>query len=805
MQPTHSPHLILPSRSWVGRVLLLFGLIGIGFGALWIAAHAYLTPERLRTLLVEHVSTATGRTLTLDGDVRVHVGLEPRVELGAISLSNAPGMKDALMLKAERMSVAVDAIQLLFGTLVLTEVTLDAPELVLERNASGTANWDIQPPKKSEKSKAVVSDKIADDSEAQEGDIPPLLFQRLVLDRAKITLREANVAAKTIFLDRLSLDASSMDDPVRAEVSGSFDNVPFSLKGILGPFAVIAAGDGKYPFAVQSLLGAVEWATTGELQLKQRRIEAVTAALTAKVKQLQNLSSLLNHAFPDDVEGKITATIKADSDGVTVDEFNADFRDKGQLSFTGKAIGDWRRSQFTGGELKGLLHAGSLSALAELINVPLAGSEPVHLPFAASYTAKTEVINAQISSAQVGANNFTIDYNRTPQRATLAITDARFDLRSYVPQPEALPAAGKMATKKEKAAKEAESDALVQFWKSRDSLVDEATLKATSIILMGEGSAPLALEKVEAKIASSADITRLNFSAIAGSGGNIALEALATPAGSGRPAHLSLKSVTRLKNAAPLVAAVAGVPALESGNGALLIDIGGNAATENALRNSLTGSVQLLSEQPRLNKAWVSDSIGLLGNAATLLLRGTSLEQASCIALRLQGDKGVFTSRVAAIDSRDVVLVGDGAVNVGGERVDMLLTPYGKTPDLAALVGSVRVSGSFNDVKTSVVLPGLSQAADGTIRLSGQAAGALVNAAGSLIGNKSKVRLPGVTAIPENLCGQLLVRDANGFTTVAERATLSFHKQTPATDKTEPMRLESIVPKGRELLKNFLP
>ncbi|MCA3270053.1 MAG: AsmA family protein [Thalassospira sp.] len=804
MQPSHAPHLILPSRSWVGRVLLLFGLIGLAFGALWLAANSYLTPERLRTLLVEHVATATGRTLTLDGDVRVHVGLEPRVELGAISLSNAPGMQDALMLKAERMSVAVDAIQLLFGTLVLTEVTLDTPELFLERNAAGVANWDIRPTQKAGKKQAAALENSEHSDTAATNDMPPLLFQRLVLSRAKIVLREAEEPEKTILLDRLSVDANSMNDPIRAEVSGSFDNVPFSVKGILGPFAVIAAGDGKYPFAVQSLLGAMEWATTGELQLKQRRVQAITAALTAKVSQLQNLSTLLNHPFPDGLDGKITATLQADSGGVTISEFNADFRDKGRLNFSGNALGDWRRGAFTGGTITGQLEAGSLSALAALLNIPLVGEELVRVPFNVSYAAKDQAIKAEISSAQLGANSFTAQYNRTSQRATVAITDARFDARSYAPKPAALPAAGTLGTAQDNTAKKAEQDAFAAFWKSRSRLADEATLSAKSVILMGEGADPLALENVEARFVSSVDATRITLNAATRGDGKLSLDVAAVPAAAKRSAQLSIKSETRLANAAPLIATLTGVPALDSGNGAVLVDVSGNATTVDSFRKSLSGSLQILSEQPQLNKAWVSSSIGLLGDAATVLLKGTSLEKASCVAVRLQGDKGQFNSRVAALDSRDVVVVAEGNVNIGSERVDMLLTPYGKTPDLAALVGSIRLSGAFSDIKTSAVLPGLTQAADGTIRLSGQAAGALVNAAGSLLGNKSKLKLPGVAAIPENLCSQLLVRDGTGQATVAERAALSFHKGG-AAEKSEPVRLENLMPKGKELLKKFLP
>lgn len=134
--------------SWsLGQVLRLariFAWIAGGFLVLAVALAALPGlvdwqdyKPRLATLL----SSAAGRTVSLDGPLSVDLLPQPVLVVRDVRMSNAPGASAPTLLEARRLAVRLSWQALLQGRIEIVRIVLDEPRLTLEPGADGKPNW----------------------------------------------------------------------------------------------------------------------------------------------------------------------------------------------------------------------------------------------------------------------------------------------------------------------------------------------------------------------------------------------------------------------------------------------------------------------------------------------------------------------------------------------------------------------------------------------------------------------------------------------------------------------------------------
>src|SRR3569832_2294967 len=81
---------------------------------------------------IEHrVSSATGRSFVINGDLDVDISLHPLVRVQGIVLGNAEWGIAPEMLKMDELAFRIDLVKLLRGQVVLPELHLHRPRLLL--------------------------------------------------------------------------------------------------------------------------------------------------------------------------------------------------------------------------------------------------------------------------------------------------------------------------------------------------------------------------------------------------------------------------------------------------------------------------------------------------------------------------------------------------------------------------------------------------------------------------------------------------------------------------------------------------
>ena len=126
--------------AWVGVALIVA-----------LAAAAYVALNRydynkLKPRIAHMVAEATGRELTLGGEVGLHFGFSSSLVIEDVALANATWASDPHMITARRIEIGIRLLPLLFGDIALKRLTLDGVDVVLEMNKAGQRSWEFTPP-----------------------------------------------------------------------------------------------------------------------------------------------------------------------------------------------------------------------------------------------------------------------------------------------------------------------------------------------------------------------------------------------------------------------------------------------------------------------------------------------------------------------------------------------------------------------------------------------------------------------------------------------------------------------------------
>ena len=95
----------------------------------------------LRGPIASYFGHQLGRPVVIAGDLNVKLGWTPRIQVDDISIGNAAWSKDPQMVHVQRMNLRVELLSLLTGVPVVPAVELVEPQVLLEKNSDGAANW----------------------------------------------------------------------------------------------------------------------------------------------------------------------------------------------------------------------------------------------------------------------------------------------------------------------------------------------------------------------------------------------------------------------------------------------------------------------------------------------------------------------------------------------------------------------------------------------------------------------------------------------------------------------------------------
>lgn len=137
-----------------GFVFRLFGRM-IGFalkatlfvGALVVVGaatmYALFDAEQYRRVVTQRLVDVTGRAVSIDGPVELHLSLPPSVVLNDVRIRNARWGTRSDMARIRRVEARLNPLRAIAGDSGMTDIRLEGVDLYLETGPGGIGNWEL--------------------------------------------------------------------------------------------------------------------------------------------------------------------------------------------------------------------------------------------------------------------------------------------------------------------------------------------------------------------------------------------------------------------------------------------------------------------------------------------------------------------------------------------------------------------------------------------------------------------------------------------------------------------------------------
>jgi uncharacterized protein involved in outer membrane biogenesis len=298
-------------RAGLKRAAVVLGAIVL----LFVVGVAVLPSAFWRWLIIHEVAAATGRPVTIDGDVRVHLfSLSPQLTVEGLSVANAPWAHGKNLLSIKRFDATLSLKSLLRFHLIFPQVTIDTPVLDVERDSSGRTNWDIARPSTAMPSRSASS---------------PLhlpVVQELNLSNG--VLNAVDRVRKLSFEGQVSVQESqhtSDDHALKLRGSGTLNSKPFRL--VLDGEPLIGVDPSK-PYGFETTI------TAADIKLNARAsiahpfdLAKLQAIFHVSGSDLADVYYLTGLALPNTPAYDVAGTLVRDNQHIGIDDFQGKLGD----------------------------------------------------------------------------------------------------------------------------------------------------------------------------------------------------------------------------------------------------------------------------------------------------------------------------------------------------------------------------------------------------------------------------------------------------------------------------------------------
>ena len=178
--------------------------------------------NKLKPTISQAVKDATGRTLTMDGDIEIHFGFPPRIVAEDLSFGNAPWGSRPEMASVKRLEIQVALLPLIWGTIEFKHVIFMEPDFLLETSSSGQSNLEFKT------------------SSKEQGTNPVLIFDYVRVESGHFTYQDGQSGETYLVeIDRLTGEAPGYLEPIELDLDCTFRDKRFEIEGTLGPIEAL--------------------------------------------------------------------------------------------------------------------------------------------------------------------------------------------------------------------------------------------------------------------------------------------------------------------------------------------------------------------------------------------------------------------------------------------------------------------------------------------------------------------------------------------------------------------------------------
>lgn len=697
---------------FVRYAVMAVGVLILLVGVVVAVLVAQFKPDDYRGRIAEAIKQATGREAQLRGPVTVEFGWTPVVTVADFSLANIAGGSRPEMLKAARLEVSVALIPLATDRRIeIKKLAIDGVDLLLERLASGEANWTFTPA-----SASAAPAASAAPSAKKPVTLPTI--DSLLLTKTTLTWKDGAKPPRVLALEKLEAGLPR-DGSVTLAASGVLDGVVLSAEAKLKSLAAVIAGVDAVPGNLTVKLAGASLSLDGAFGPGA----AYDGKVAAQAPALASLLALAGRQGPEPGALAFSAQVKLDAAGVSIADGAlalGEGADKLSAKLAGKVGIDGKLDLGVTAESANTKLLQRLGAAvpdgAFALRATLGGTAPL---------IAAEGIDLKLGETRAQGR---IALERLAPTPRIAV-DLGIDRLVVAAPTKAPPASGGSPASGPASGPGAFSadgrviPALPLPWELLEKADANLVLRVGALV-----NGAMAFEALQLRAALAGGALTLSDLEFGFAAGRWAIKAGAKSADRSLTLGLKAEGV----DAVALAKAFGASPAVTS-KMTIGVEFAGQGADLRALLASSHGLINLDAATGVVSASLFK---GSAGGVARILLAGRSDEDVrmECAVIHAPIQQGVARFATGVVETQKLGLAATGTVNLGNEKLALKLDPSLRDPTLQLLAPAVLVGGSMGQPSIEPDRAGL--AAGAISAVGGLATGSSLGglAAGQLLG-----------------------------------------------------------------------
>lgn len=279
-------------------ILSLIGLsIVILIVIIWLILMSY-DYNKLKPKISQAVREATGRELTLGGDMKIKIGLSPSLTVENVSFQNAPWGSRPELAKVKRFEIQVALLPLIRGEFDFKRLILIEPDILVETGPAGKLNLEFKTPEKPKP------------EEKKEELFPFLTFGEIRLEKGILTYKDfRRDKTYSLKLDRLNASLAGGERPTTIGLKGMFNGRSFEIQGTTGPLGALRDPEKAWPIKLTVKAAGATIAVDGSIReiLKGKGLDLTINAYGPSIGKIAEFGGVPN--IPDQGPFKLSAKI----------------------------------------------------------------------------------------------------------------------------------------------------------------------------------------------------------------------------------------------------------------------------------------------------------------------------------------------------------------------------------------------------------------------------------------------------------------------------------------------------------------
>lgn len=232
---------------WIVCFLIALVIVSAMTGYLVVSRYDF---NDLKPRIATAVQKATGRELTLAGNVEINLGLAPALTIEDVAFQNASWATRKQMATVKRLELQVAIIPLLQGTIDVRRLVLVEPDILIEKSQTGRLNLNFDRPKaQTEKTETTPE-------HPKESPLTiPLVFSDIRIERGNIIFMDHRSDRTYRLALRRTTAVMAPNGSVSLELEGTYNDLPSRLKATVGTIRQLTDAEAPWPVDLSVSVG----------------------------------------------------------------------------------------------------------------------------------------------------------------------------------------------------------------------------------------------------------------------------------------------------------------------------------------------------------------------------------------------------------------------------------------------------------------------------------------------------------------------------------------------------------------------